>query len=588
MNILTNSGSLEEKMDDLVDVAICGGGPVGLALSYLLGRAGLKVELFEKRPGTTTLPKGQYVHAQTAELYRQWGIWDDLASKGWPINKSNGQGYYISIAKGPVASVYANRGSESDYQAKWSPLTPVYPRKIPASDYEAAICREAVNNPSVAINFATSVVDVARTDSTVKLGVRDEKTGEQRTINARYLVACDGAHSFVRNRLGNGEDNGPAFINQVLVEFEADLEHTLGKDGFFHSFVLDPRYAGWFGSKHPDTGLWRYSFRHDEDDLPHPDLMLARIRGALGEPDLPIKIVHTHRFDYTTGLLRRWREGNVFFAGDAAHWHSPWGGYGANSGIQDANNLAWKLILVARGLADESLLDTFETERKAKALQTVKSATYNSLHFQAIVQAALVGEPGVFTRGELTESCKEFLRERMKPHGENAVLHTGYQLGTAYTSDAVIPDGELPPETALGSYVESTVPGTRAPHVWLKTRNAAELSLIDLFGDSFVLVVSDAPDAWRHAVDRIDMARGKLVEVADLSGTGEYSVEDPKFSRLYRGPGNFSAVLVRPDGYVACRFEVTSADEAHIELTNAMNQLLGRHCTQSHKTLQEA
>ena len=85
MNYIPTPPIWSERASRVVDVAICGGGPVGLSLAHLLGRAGLQVHLFEKRPGTTTLPKGQYMHAQTAELFRQWGIWNDLKAKGWPI-----------------------------------------------------------------------------------------------------------------------------------------------------------------------------------------------------------------------------------------------------------------------------------------------------------------------------------------------------------------------------------------------------------------------------------------------------------------------------------------------------------------------
>ena len=573
---------------DVFDVAVCGGGPVGLALTYLLGRAGCRVRLLEKRASTTTLPKGQYMHAQTSELYRQWGIWDALRDKGWGINQSNGQGYYIAIAKGPVASVRANNGSEEDYRRKWAPLTPIYPRKIPASDYEAAICRKAMLWPSVDISFNMRVTGVDQLDGGVRLCVSDTETGAKGTVHARYVVACDGAHSFIRNRLGRGEDNGPGFLNQVLVEFEAELDHTLGKDGFFHSFVLDPRYAGWFGSKHPETGLWRYSFGHDEDELPHPDVILARIRGALGEPDIPVKVVRTLRFDYTTGLLRRWREGNVLFAGDAAHWHSPWGGFGANSGIQDANNLAWKLALVLRGVSGESLLDTYEQERKPKALQTVKSATYNSLHFRAIVQSALVGEPEIYTRGEITPACKQFLAERMKPHGENAVLHTGYQLGTVYRSEAVIPDGEDAPDPALKDYVESTVPGTRAPHIWLTDRAGQSISLIDLFGGTFTLVIAEDAVAWSKAADALNGMLGSIIAPVDLSETGAYRPEEPKFSRLYRGARGFAAVLVRPDGFVACRLAPLDAGAAEEALAAAMKKLLARPTAVRQQALEPA
>lgn len=557
-----------------VDVVICGGGPVGLSLAYLLGRWGLRTILFEKRASTTSLPKGQYVHAQTAELYRQWGVWSLLEKCGWPIERSNGQGVYVNVARGPVAEVRATTGNEADYKEKWEHLTPVYPRKIPASDYEAALCKQALQWPSVDVRFSTRVIDVQPYDTHVSVRVRED-AGAEHEIRGRYLVACDGAHSFVRNRVGQGEDHGPAFLNQVLVEFNASLDDALGRDGFFHSFVIDPRYAGWFGSKHPDTGVWRYSFRHDEDAVPDNDVILARIRGALGM-DIPIEILRTYRFDYTTGLLRRWREGNVFFAGDAAHWHSPWGGYGANSGVQDSNNLAWKLAMVFKGMASDDLLDSYEIERKAKAWQVVKAATYNSLHFQSIVQSVIVGEPKLASHGELSDVGRQFLQQRFDPHGANTVLHTGFQLGTVYDSQAVMSDGVAAPTPDLKDYVETTVPGVRAPHIWLRDRRGERLSLVDLWGESFVLVIGKNGAAWRQAVDALRARQDIPLTIVDASGGGEYQTTDPKFSELYTGRDGEGVVLVRPDGFVARRFHGDAVRDGFRFLEETFDHILGK------------
>lgn len=573
MNIAPNRSIQVDQQATETDVIICGGGPVGLALAYLLGRAGVKTVLFEKRASTTTLPKGQYVHAHTAELYRQWGVWDLLRDKGWRVMRSNGQGVYVNVANGPVAEVRAAYESEEKYAEKWAALSPVYPRKVPAHDYEAALFTQASQWPDLQLHFSRRVVDVSTGRNQVSVQVNCENTGAQTVVRARYLVACDGAHSFIRNRIGGGEDNGPAFLNQVLVEFAADLEDTLGKDGFFHSFVLDPRYNGWFGAQHPDDGLWRYSFRHDEDTIPGDDYLLARIRGALGMPDLPVEIKKTFRFDYTTGLLRSWREGPVFFAGDAAHWHSPWGGFGANSGVPDVNNLAWKLAAVLKSEAGQGLLDTYQTERKSKAYQTVKTATYNSLHYLAIAQAAIIGEPDLHRHGKISKSARQFLKERIKPHGENAVLHTGYQLGTVYQSAAIITDGSEQPDAALVAYRESSVPGVRAPHVWLTGPAAGEQqSLLDHLGGEFVLVISENTDAWQAACDQV----GVPCRLLNLSPASPLQADREKFDHVYGEDGHYEAFLIRPDGHIARRFETGSARAAVALLSDTFDRILDR------------
>lgn len=567
------SGKLEQHM--VVDVAICGGGPVGLSMAFLLGRAGLRVAMFEKRPSTTTLPKGQYVHASTAELFRQWGVWDLLHEAGWATEDANGQGFYVNVANGPVAAIRATEGSHDDYVKKWEALSPLFPRKIPASDYEAAIRQRAESWPNAALYFNARVSDVEPGAQGVRLRVEDVLTQAQTEVRARYVVACDGAHSFVRACLGRGQDHGPTFGNQVLVEFRAELDDTLGKDGFFHSFVLNPRYAGWFGSKHPDNGLWRYSFRHDEDTPPVTEVLLERLRGALGMPDLPVEIVQTYRFDYSTGLLRRWREGPVLFAGDAAHWHSPWGGFGMNSGIQDANNLAWKLALVIKGEAADALLDSYEVERKSKALITVKSATYNSLHYQAIAEAVRVGEGELMAQGRISAEARLFLEQRTIPHGDNAVLHTGYQLGTVYQSDAVIANGETAPAPDLVEYQETTVPGVRAPHAWLEDTRGQRLSTIDLWGTGFVLLGHDMANHWAAAVNRLASVSGLQITAVGVGQGGAYRPRDAKFARLYETRRG-DVVLVRPDGYVAAKLWAPDADAAARALRLALGGILGR------------
>lgn len=559
---------------DHFDVVVCGGGPVGLSMTLLLGRAGLSVAMYERRPTTTTLPKGQYLHASTGELFRQWGVWDLLQDVGWETENANGQGFYVTVANGPVAAIRATEGTHEEYVRKWEAHSPVFPRKVPASDYEAAIRRRGEACANASLHFNARVTDVTQQEGCVRLTVEDAQSHATKEVTARYVVACDGAHSFIRSRLGRGQDHGPTFGNQVLVEFRADLDNTLGKDGFFHSFVLPPRYAGWFGSQHPESGLWRYSFRHDEETPPIHEVVLERIRGALGMPELAIEIFQTYRFDYSTGLLRQWREGNVLFAGDAAHWHSPWGGFGMNSGIQDANNLAWKLDLVLRGKAGDSLLDTYEAERKSKARITVKSATYNSLHYQAIAEAARVGEGELFAQGKISEEAKLFLSQRSVPHGENAVLHTGYQLGTVYQSQAVIRNHETPPVPELAEYVETTVPGVRAPHAWLLDGTGQRVSTIDLWGKQFVLIGHDMPCHWINAAEHTSDAMGISIPAIKIGKDGMYRPFDSKFESFY-GAEKGVVILVRPDGFIAAKLQTADFESSSTQLQEVMQAILG-------------
>ena len=148
---------------------------MGLATAFLLGREGLSVALFEKRPSTTTLPKGQYLHASTAEFFRQWDVWDLLEDAGWETEDANGQGFYVNVANGPVAAIRAIEGTHDEYETKWAEYSPVYPRKIPASDYEAAICRRAESWPNTSLHFNARVIDIEQMDDGVRLGPADRQ-----------------------------------------------------------------------------------------------------------------------------------------------------------------------------------------------------------------------------------------------------------------------------------------------------------------------------------------------------------------------------------------------------------------------------
>ena len=569
-----SSNHAEQPIPSEVDVVVCGGGPGGLSMAYLLGRAGIRVALFERRASTTTLPKGQYIHASTGELFKQWGVWEFLKGAGWPTEVSNGQGFYVNVASGPVAQIRAIHGSHEDYVRKWEPLSPVYPRKVPASDYESALRRQAAQWPSAKLHFSTRLIDLKSTSEGVRVVVQGVESASCTSVNAKYIIACDGAHSFVRSRIGRGQDHGPTFGNQILVEFRAALEDTLGRDGFFHSFILHPHYAGWFGSQHPETGLWRYSFRHDEEELPSVEVVLERMRGALGMRDLPIEVVQFYRFDYSTGLLRQWREKNVFFLGDAAHWHSPWGGFGMNSSVQDANNLAWKLALVMQGRASDTLLDTYEVERRSKALLTVKSATYNSLHYQAIAEAVRVGEGEHFRSGQMSAQGKAFLSQRIAPHGDNSVLHTGYQFGTVYESSAIQSTEETPPAPNLCEYVETTVPGVRAPHAWLVDSQGTRVSTIELWGQRFTLAGHRLPAFWRIACEDVARVLGIELDLLDVGAPEGYRAYDAKFESLY-GARAGEVTLVRPDGFVAARLSSNEVTTARANLARVMWEILG-------------
>ena len=176
-------------------------------------------------------------------------------------------------------------------------------------------------------------------------------------------------------------------------------------------------------------------------------------------------------------MADQYGHGRIFLAGDAAHEMPPTGGFGLNTGVQDVQNLAWKLAAVLHGQANASLLDTYHAERQPLGVAITEASLANSLSMGRTARQpdAVLPRP-------------EFLNEQ------------GLIFGASYESSAVIPDGTPPQQldNAVTQYVPSARPGRRAPHAWLE-RDGARLSTIDLFGPRFVLLAGRRGDAWRAA-----------------------------------------------------------------------------------------
>ena len=258
----------------------------------------------------------------------------------------------------------------------------------------------------------------------------------------------------------------------------------------------------------------------------------------------------------SAAVADRWRVGPVFLAGDAAHVLPPTGGFGMNTGVQDAKNLVWKLAAVLKGQAGESLLDTYDAERRPLAIMTTEASLENSLSMGRTVRqdGAKLARP-------------EFLSEQ------------GLIFGASYESRAVIPDGSPPPAIAdpVTQYVPSARPGSRAPHVWLDRagdQRGERVSTIDLFGGRFVLLAGPQGGAWAEAAAHLAAPRRPELIAHAIGGAGELADPDGKWQESY-GIASDGAVLVRPDGYVGWRSR-TGTDDPVGALAGALDRILGR------------
>ena len=259
-----------------------------------------------------------------------------------------------------------------------------------------------------------------------------------------------------------------------------------------------------------------------------------------------MKIDGIARWRATSDVARRFQHGRVFLAGDAAHLMPPNGGFGGNTGIHDAHNLAWKLALVLKGVAGPELLDTYEVERKPVGKFTVEQAYTRYV-----------------TRTATYLGAKDF-----QPPANDFNIELGY----LYRSPAIMAEngdgqeGHDDPRLTFGR------PGSRAPHVWLN-RGGSKVSTIDLFGRSFALLATFEGAPWCAAA-RAAASRFQGLELeTHCVGTAPLRDPDLRFAEAY-GLSGAGAVLVRPDGFVAWRAKALASDAeetmAHVFATLLM------------------
>ncbi len=260
--------------------------------------------------------------------------------------------------------------------------------------------------------------------------------------------------------------------------------------------------------------------------------LIEIVRSGVGVPDLPVKIDGVTRWRATSDVARSFQRGRVFLVGDAAHLMPPNGGFGGNTGIHDAHNLAWKLAFVLKGAARPELLDSYEAERKPVAKFTVEQAYTRYVTRTATYLGARDYEP--------------------LAHDFNIELGYIYHSGAIVAEDDDAKRHDDPRQT-LGR------PGSRAPHLWVE-RDGKRCSTLDLFARNYVLLAGPAGSAWCAAAKQA-AARFKASHI-DAYCVGGPDLADPegRFCEAY-GIAPESACLVRPDGFVAWRAKSGVGDQ---------------------------
>jgi len=382
------------------------------------------------------------------------------------------------------------------------------------------------------LRFATELISFEEDSSGVTAQIRERDSGRISSVRARYMIAADGSHSQIRERLGIRMLGHGVFSKSITIYFRGDVSALLRGRSLSVMYVVNSTLSGFFRIEKPFTsGFLAVHWLGDPKD-PVTDVSqgltdercLELLHAGLGTDKVPVTIENVMQWDASADTAERFQHGRIFLAGDAAHVMPPSGGFGGNTGVQDAHNLAWKLAAVLQGIAGEKLLSTYDAERRPAAAFTVEQA---------------------YSR-YVTRSAPYLRSENMQPIENDLNIELGY----CYHSAAVIPDPDEKGVPHDNPRETRGRPGTRAPHIVLE-RRGEKISSLDLFGGNFVLLTGPEGRAWKESGSDAAKQIGLSLDVYQIGSDG---VTDPSgvFADAYGiGPGG--SVIVRPDGFVAWR-----------------------------------
>ena len=510
------------------DVVIVGAGPTGLALACQFVRYGVDFVVIEKNSGVTPYSKAIGVQARTLELYEQLGIAKDAVNQG------------AIGAKGRFLVGGEVRG-EVDFSSIGEGLSP-YPFVLMLEQSKnERLLYNYLRSHGKDVHWNTELESFHQNDSGVTVQAR-EPDGAAQVIEARYLVACDGAKSPVRKAL-KLEFGGSTFERMFFVA-DAQVDWQLSHDALHvclakESFVVFFPLKG--NQRYRIVGVFPEEFAKEEGDVLYEEIE-QRIKQE-AKLDLDVHDVEWFStYKVHTRHVDKFSLGRCFLAGDSAHVHSPAGAQGMNTGIQDSYNLAWKMALVLQGAADEKLLDTYNEERLENAKNLLQTT---DRMFQLVASPEWYVS---FIRMNVFPQIAKFL------FNFDAVKHFIFpivsQIGINYRHSSL---SDHKDEEAF-----QVKAGDRMPYFMVDGKSVFDL----LHQPGFHwLVFSAQQDDVIDLREIVADKYGDLVDVQSLPLS-------PEASEAFGHEEPF-AVLLRPDNYIG---RITG-DTSHVPLTSFLNGL---------------
>jgi 3-(3-hydroxy-phenyl)propionate hydroxylase len=505
-------------------VVVVGAGPVGLSAAIDLAQRGVPVVLLDEDDKLSTGSRAICFAKRTLEIFDRLGCGERMVRKGVAWNV--GRVFFRD------ALVYRfDLLPEAGYER---------PAFINLQQYyvEGFLLERAGELPGLEVRWRHRVVAVERGAERVALRI-DTPDGPY-ALECDWLVACDGSRSAVRRLIGE-ESKGRVFRDRFLIADVKMLAPFPPERWFWFDPPFHPRQSVLLHMQ-PD-GVWRVDFQlgaeADAEREKQPQNIIPRIKALLaasGLDDVPFELQWASVYTFACLRMERFRHGRVLFAGDSAHCVSPFGARGANSGVQDADNLAWKLARVLRGQAGDALLDSYASERESAADENILNST-RSTDF-------------ITPKSEISRMFRDAVLDLANDHPFARVLVNSGRLSVPAThasSPLNTPD--------VDTFEGRVVPGAPALDAPLRLQGRGTWLLREL-GPDFTLIHHGPPPDWATGLPLKVLALRPEDDVAGLAGR-----------RYDLTPG--AAYLLRPDQHVCARWRRPDAARVCAALAHA-------------------
>ena len=478
------------------DILIVGAGPVGLTGALIAHELGLSVRIIERRPTAQSAPAAHVINARTFEIWRQIGLDVEKIRSAAQSPEQAGFVHWVTHLGGKVLGTlqYEQQG-DGNLSVTPSPL-----RNLSQHLLEPLLVSE-LRSRGIGVEYGSTweayeeVLDGVI--STVAINGQNEK------ISSKWLIACDGASSSVRNACGIsmiGPDNLQKFFT---VHFKADLKSLTASNPGILYWICDPRAGGTLISHGGDNEwVYMYPIAEEYEAQISPSECDQMIRNAIAPTSATITVLRQSSWTMTSQFADSYRLRRVLLAGDAAHRFPPSGGMGLNTGVGDIHNLMWKIDRIEAGLADSVLLDSYEKERRPIAERNAQASMDNAFKMFDVFMALGIDPDKDIAYSNLNKVLQDSeALEVLDRAIQNQATHfdmLGLQIGYRYILPTSTTELEPLTDEIIRNYRPSVEVGNRLPHGWPE-RNGERISSLDLVGlDDYLIIggsdfVSDLP-----------------------------------------------------------------------------------------------